>query len=241
MLSAMGSAGVVFDLFHTLVDTEHLRPVGFDAVAEVANLIGVEPVPFAAFWEETYVERETTMVDLVELTARFCDGVGVTVSGEQREQIDMLFGVCKDDTLRAPDPAMVELIASLAARCAVGVLSNCHAREVRHWMSSPLAEHVAVFGRSCEIGVMKPDVRSYRWVLDRLGVDPSEAIFVGNGSSGELDGARAVGFATVVHCNIYDATNGLVPVDERQSRAARADVSVATIDELASAILNARR
>jgi putative hydrolase of the HAD superfamily len=237
----MGSAGVVFDLFHTLVNTEHLRPVGFDAVAEVANVIGVDPSTFAAFWDETYVERETTMLDLVGLTARFCDSAEVSVSGDQLEQVDVLLGVCKDDTLRSPDPAMVEMIASLAARCAVGVLSNCDAREVRHWMSSPLAEHVAVFGRSCEIGVMKPDVRSYRWVLDRLGVDPNDAIFVGNGSSGELDGARAAGFATVVHCNIYDATNGLVPVDEQESRAARADVSVATIDELASALLKALR
>ena len=30
MLSAMGPAGVVFGLFHTLVDTEHRRPVGFE-------------------------------------------------------------------------------------------------------------------------------------------------------------------------------------------------------------------
>ena len=74
MLSVMGSAGVVFDLFHTLVDTEHLRPVGFDAVVEVANVVGVESATFAAFWDETYVERETTMLDLVELTVRFCDG-----------------------------------------------------------------------------------------------------------------------------------------------------------------------
>ena len=237
----MGSAGVVFDLFLTLVDTEHLRPVGFDPVAEVANVIGVESARFAAFWEETYVERETTMLDLVALTERFCDAVGVPLTGAQREQVDALFGVCKDDALRFPDPAMVELVASLAAQRPVGVLSNCHAREVRHWVSSPLAEHVAVFGRSCEIGVMKPDVRSYRWVLDRLGVDPTHAIFVGNGSSGELGGARAAGFATVVHCNIYDATNGLVPVDEQQSRAARAELSVATISEFASAVLSAWR
>lgn len=32
-------------------------------------------------------------------------------------------------------------------------------------------------------------------------------------SSGKLDGATTAGFATVVHCNLDDATNALVPDD----------------------------
>ena len=39
--------------------------------------------------------------------------------------------MCKDDALRYPETEMVTLIASLAASTPLGVLSNCHEREVR--------------------------------------------------------------------------------------------------------------
>ena len=56
---AAGGAFVV-DLFHTLVDTEHLRPRGFQEVAATADVCGVDRDRFSAFWSATYVERETT-------------------------------------------------------------------------------------------------------------------------------------------------------------------------------------
>lgn len=227
---------VVFDLFHTLVDTEHVRPPGFDAVNVVATLIGAEPADFRDFWERTYIERETSPIDLVELTARYCDEAGLELGTRARSRIDAAFGVCKDDALLHPRSDVTALVATVAANGAVGVLSNCHTREVRAWSASPLAQHVTVFGRSCDIGYMKPDARSYRWMLDRLGVDAEHATFVGNGSSGELEGARAVGFGSVVHCNVFDATNGLVSVDEQRRRASSADVSVTTVDDLAGVL-----
>jgi len=227
---------VVFDLFHTLVDTEHVRPAGFVASAEVADLVGVDRGEFADFWAETYVERESTMLDLVDLTTRFCDHVGLSVTAAQRNRIDELFGMGKDDALLHPRPDVVAMVATTATRAHVAVLSNCHLREVRGWPRSPLAEHVSVFARSCEIGFMKPDVRSYEWVLDRLGVPAAEASYVGNGASDELVGARNAGFGRVVHCNVFDSINGLVPVDEQQRRAAHADVSVDTIAQLSAAI-----
>lgn len=232
----MFPGAVVFDLFHTLVDTEHLRPVGFSEVESVARVIGAEPSGFAQFWAETYVERETSMLDLGDLTARYCNQIGLLLDFAQLDEIDTVFGVCKDEALRQPEPAMVELVATVASGSVIGVLSNCHAREVRAWSASPFVDYVAVFGRSCEIGFMKPDVRCYQWVMDRLGVDTGDATFVGNGASGELDGARAAGFARIVHCNIFDAVNGIVPLDEQSRRASQADVSVSTIDDLRAAI-----
>ena len=59
------------------------------------------------------------------------------------------------------------------------------------------------------------------------------AVYVGNGSSDELLGAQTAGFGTVVHCNIFDRTNGSVSSADQQRRAAPADASVDTIDQLA--------
>lgn len=232
----MRLTGVVFDLFHTLVDTEHLRADGFDELTSIAAISGVEHGSLSTFWTETYLERETTTIDLVDLVQRWCDGVGVRLSPAQRVDVDAVLGVCKDEALRSPVPAIVSLLGSISDDVPIGVLSNCHEREVRHWAESPLAPHVSAFGRSSRIGVMKPHPLPYRWILEKIRGDAGTSIYVGNGSSDELLGAREAGFGTVVHCNVFDRTNGLVPEAEQRRRAGQADLSVDTIDEMTRAV-----
>lgn len=52
-----------------------------------------------------------------------------------------------------------------------------------------------VFVSSCEVGVKKPDARIYRRALSELGIEPSEAAFVGHKAS-ELQGAKDEGLIT---------------------------------------------
>ena len=229
--------GVVFDLFHTLIDPEPLYPPGFDKRSVIADIVGVDRAELLAFWVETSVERETSIVDLVDLFDRHCTAAGRPLSSATRAEIDGVLGVAVDQALREPDPDIVALLDRLQDQgVAVGVLSNCHEREVRHWDDSPLAPHVRVIGRSSRIGAMKPDRAAYDWIVDRLGIDPARSIYVGNGGSDELAGARRAGFATIVHMNAYDRRAGSVTVDEQSRRAADADVSVDTVARLVSTI-----
>jgi FMN phosphatase YigB (HAD superfamily) len=131
---------------------------------------------------------------------------------------------------------MVSLVAELSRHVPIGVLSNCHAREVRCWPESPFAPYVTAIGRSCELGVMKPDPIAYQWVLAAVGATAGNSVYVGNGSSDELGGASRIGFASVIHCNIFDRSNGLVPTRDQQRRAAQAGSSVGTIAELSGAL-----
>ena len=133
---------------------------------------------------------------------------------------------------RAPEPEIVELVDKLARRRPIGVLSNCHEREVRCWAESPLARHVTVFGRSCDIGAMKPDLRPYRWMAMQLRIEPRKSVYVGNGSSDERAGARQAGFGHIVHSNVFDRSNGLVEPQEQLRRARQADTTVDTVDDL---------
>lgn len=235
----METSAVVFDLFHTLIDTEHLRPPGFDAVEGIAAIIGAEPDDFRSFWANTCVERETTPIDLCDLVARYGDQHSISLSVEQRQAVDETLGVAKDDALRHPEPAVVDMLTALRnPRVPIGVLSNCHTREVRCWPESPLAPLTDVFGRSCEIGVMKPSHASYRWILEHLVVAANVATYVGNGSSDELSGARAAGFARVIHCNVFDRRADQVSPAEQQRRAATADASVDTVEQLCAILLD---
>ena len=231
-----GRGAFVFDLFHTLVDPEQFRLPGFRRVEVVADVCGLDRDRFSAFWSAIYVERETTPIDLVALVERFCETEREPLTADERASVDEILGMCQDEALRAPEPRVVELVAKLARRRPIGVLSNCHRREVRCWGESPLARHVTVFGRSCDIGAMKPDLRPYRWMAEQLRIEPGESVYVGNGSSDELAGARRAGFGYVVHCNVFDRSNGLVEQNEQLRRASQADTTVDTVDELGDAL-----
>ena len=230
----------MFDLFHTLVDTEHLRPPGFDYRRSLVDLLALDRQHFLHWWEERFVERTTTVVDQLDLIDRYLMSCGrPPMDADQRRAVDGFFGVTKDDALRHPRAEMVELVAEVAARVPVGVLSNCHERETRYWPESPLAPLVATFVRSCDIGVRKPDPEAYQAVLEGVGANATASLYIGNGAGEELLGARAVEFAAVIHMNGFDRGNGLVTAREQRRRAGQADRSVGSIDDL-RAVLSAR-
>ena len=233
----MGARGVVFDLFHTLVNPDPLKPEGWHPTWAIAELLDIEPEPFRAFWQRTFIERETTPIEMPDLVARYMATAGRMLSDEDAATIDGYFGVGNDHAITEPDPRMADLVRELAARGPVGVLSNCYHRETAGWAASPFAPWVAVLTRSCDIGVRKPDVGAYLVTLDALGLAGPECTFVGNGGDDELVGARQAGFGRVVHCNVYDRPNGVVSAEDQATRAAQADVSVATIEDLRDALL----
>jgi putative hydrolase of the HAD superfamily len=50
---------------------------------------------------------------------------------------------------------------------------------------------------SCEVGLVKPEPEIYLLAARRVAADPTECVFVGDGRSDELKGARAVGMRAV--------------------------------------------
>jgi putative hydrolase of the HAD superfamily len=61
-----------------------------------------------------------------------------------------------------------------------------------------LGQHLDFVIDSAEVGVEKPDPRIFRLALDRLGLDPPDAVYVGDMYSVDVRGARAVGLEAVL-------------------------------------------
>jgi putative hydrolase of the HAD superfamily len=66
------------------------------------------------------------------------------------------------------------------------------------WSQSPLAPRLDVVVFSCVAGVRKPDPRIYLNACTALGVTPQQCLYVGDGCSHELTGARALGMRPVL-------------------------------------------
>ena len=96
------------------------------------------------------------------------------------------------------DPRVVQTLHELKeAGYRIGLITNCAYDEIAAWDSSELAGLVDVPIFSCVEGLIKPDPAIYELACDRLGVDVSAAVFVGDGGSDELRGADAAGLKAI--------------------------------------------
>lgn len=79
----------------------------------------------------------------------------------------------------------------------LGLISNADCIDCKYWERSPLFPYFddAVF--SCDVELLKPDKRIYELAMQRLDVSPDQCLFVGDGGSNELCGAKSAGMGTV--------------------------------------------
>ena len=95
------------------------------------------------------------------------------------------------------DLELVDYIRSLRPRYKTGLLSNAwdelRGLLVLKWQIEDAFDQIVI---SAEVGVAKPDPRIYRIALDKLGVEPAEAVFIDDFAE-NLESARALGMHTI--------------------------------------------
>ncbi|MCJ7605174.1 MAG: HAD-IA family hydrolase, partial [Dehalococcoidales bacterium] len=77
------------------------------------------------------------------------------------------------------------------------LISDCSGEVPLIWDATPFGPLFDATVFSCVAGIKKPDPRIYRMATDPLGVRPEDCLYIGDGSSTELTGARAVGMHAV--------------------------------------------
>jgi HAD superfamily hydrolase (TIGR01509 family) len=133
-----------------------------------------------------------------EYVADYLFSVGRTMSDAEAKAFDDIWRA-HDKALELPRPQVVDTLCRLtAAGVRLGLLSNAHEREIREWRTSPLSSYFEVVVFSCHAEMTKPDLAAYKHVLRALGVEALDAVYVGDGASNELRGARDAEFGAVV-------------------------------------------
>jgi putative hydrolase of the HAD superfamily len=82
-----------------------------------------------------------------------------------------------------------------AAGTRVGLVSDCTHELPEVWAELPIAAYVEAPVFSVDVGLKKPDPAIFLLACERLGVEPADCVYVGDGDSNELHGAEAVGMA----------------------------------------------
>lgn len=231
-------AGIVFDLFHTLVDPEDFRPKEFHRAEVVADMLGLDKTRFLAYWESTNRQRMSTPRREMEYVKDFIAASERVLSASDFDKADAALGRYQDLAILNPREEVVAALKLFKRQgYRLGLLSNTYERDVREWPSSPLAKFFDATAFSHEIGVMKPEPEAYLRILGRLDINPSCCTFVGDGGSQELIGAKNVGFGHVVLMKGFVSRNGLRGKEELEEMATQADFSVDSFQELCETIV----
>lgn len=101
---------IVFDLFHTLVDPEDFRPKEFRRVERAAELLGVRPDHFSAFWQRTASLRNRSRAKAnVQFLREYLADLGLPPPDSALAQADHALGHYQDLAIINPRP-QVELV-----------------------------------------------------------------------------------------------------------------------------------
>jgi len=189
---------VVFDLYGTLVD-EFRRDEFVAHVRAMAGDLGADPEAFERGWHDTAMERQTGRhATVADNLRQVCEALGLRVDDAAMEVALARRAALYERAFR-PRPGAEETLAAVKARgYPVALVSMCAPDTPDLFRALAMARHVDVEVFSSEVGLRKPDPEIYLAATDRLGVDPVDCLYVGDGAYGELGGAAAVGMTPVL-------------------------------------------
>jgi len=154
-----------------------------------------DPAFYAA--DDALVGKVPATLSLEETVTRLSNGVAANLGTSDPEVPARVAGrFCAE--ARKSLARSAELLARLKGRYKLGVVSNFYGNLGAVCEESGLASLLSAAVDSARLGCSKPDPEIFRAALNRLGVEASEAVFVGDSPQRDMAGARALGMRHVL-------------------------------------------
>jgi putative hydrolase of the HAD superfamily len=219
---------VLFDLGHTLIDyyCDWKRPEekGVQRIYEIvqgssprtdhAEFISYLKAQLEAARDRKY--NSYVEVPLIELIGTCLDRYGCLEEDNLQRGLEAFYGVLLED--RKLVDGAVELLSSIKGRglgiglisdVAWGLPSEFPMRDIQHYGLDAFFDDY-VF--STDVGLRKPHPKMFKIALSNLGVEASEAMYVGNSIAQDVRGAQGVGLKAVLKTSAYcPKAEGVVP------------------------------
>jgi putative hydrolase of the HAD superfamily len=192
--------GIIFDLYGTLVYDRFANPGAFEAlVDDMASSLQVNRAMFRTYWESTYFMRvEGRWRTVFDCLVDFSERSGITIPVERlRATAELNERICRESHL-ARDAALDVLKACRLAGVRMGLMSDCAPATPAVFPSSPLHQFFEATVYSCRVGMRKPAAALYERCLEKMGVAPTECLYVGDGNGRELTGAQRLGLRPIL-------------------------------------------
>jgi putative hydrolase of the HAD superfamily len=200
---------VVFDMFETLVSLFEGRTYFSENIAED---LGVDILQFQKEWHAIEVDRSRgkyTIKEGLEIALKKIDAYSEEkVNLAANKRLESL-----EDTFNAIPEESLQLLKDLKTQgIKIGLMTNTFSDERDKIVESSLYPYFDVALISYEVGMCKPEPEMYQKMIDLLGVESDEILYVGDGGSHELYEAREMGMHPVQCTWFYEkAFNPHIP------------------------------
>ena len=191
---------VIFDLFHTLTSADVLRLPG----RGTSEVLGV---PREA-WNEQLLRNSDDrlrgkITDPFMIIAQMARAIDNTITDETiKEAVENRIKRFQCALMNVEDSTRVTLRELRRMGKSLGLISNADVNEISGWDDSPLKPFFDCVVFSCRVGYVKPEKEIYERALRELGVEARHVLYVGDGGSDELRGAKDVGMSTVLTTHV---------------------------------------
>jgi putative hydrolase of the HAD superfamily len=179
---------VIFDLWETLVDWD--QPAAAVMFEDMAARLDMTTDEFRDVWDTKENPRYVAPIRHA-----------LTTIGIDEEAHDDLCAIRLDYNRKSlvPRAGVVETLQELRRRgYLLGLITVCSEEVEQLFPETELAGLFDAEVFSNAVGLAKPDPRIYLHCCELLGVEPHEAVFVGDGANDELAGARRVGMEAIL-------------------------------------------
>ena len=146
--------------------------------------------------DDAIVGTVPTGLSFRDTVKRLVDGVSAALQVDDERLTTRVATQFVDGAMRCAT-ANARVLAELARRYRLGVVSNFYGNLATVCDDLGLRSHLDVMVDSTDLGWTKPDPRLFRHALGALGVDATHATFVGDSVTRDMAGARAAGMAHI--------------------------------------------
>lgn len=214
-----GLEAVVFDLDGTLcyyplsveeVLREALRRTGI--APELLGELSSAAARYAELWGEFQQALEATERIRVRIIEQLLLEGG-SVHRDCAARLSEAYGAVRDESGVCPFDGVVPLLNELKQRYRIGLLTNGPSDiqwdKIRSLGFGHVFDAIVVAG---DVGIYKPDTGVFEMLLDRLNVQASSTLFVGDAYELDIVGARGAGMRTAwIRRNDARPTEGVAP------------------------------
>ncbi len=185
---------VVFDMFETLGSLF----IGLTYFSEhMAADVGADPDAFTKEWRALQDDRSVGRYTISEAVGLVLKSLNMYSEEKVNITVEKRIQSLKDTFDAIPKETFMLLNELKNRGLKIGLITNTFSDErdfIRESKLFPYFDEVLI---SYEEGLIKPDVRMYEKMIELLQVEAEECLYVGDGGSKELYGARDAGMHAV--------------------------------------------
>ena len=186
---------IYFDLFFTLIVPS------YEKANNEFNILNLSVDEWEYYAENDILYRERAL-GLVKTETEIIDKIMALIPSEfsavQKKQVLYARERRMQNALKMVSTEILDVLRQIKSKdIQLGLISNADCIDCKYWNESPLFPYFNDPIFSCNVGLLKPDKQIYELAMQRLNVPPEQCLFVGDGGSNELCGAKSAGMSTV--------------------------------------------